>query len=107
MQVAALESSVASNTLVGDTRIKRCNDRYWTGPVLGGDGPLQSRQVHVGHADEAPAAERGLVPVAVAEAKSAHQYGIANVQLVMVTQELDIRQANRLIVADAKLENQP
>src|SRR5258707_1476279 len=107
VQVAAFEPSVAGDALVGDTRIKRRDALHRTGAVLGSDGPLQGRQVYVGHADEAPACERRLAPPAIAETKPAYHRRGAEVHLVLIAQELDIRQAHRLLAANPELEHEP
>src|SRR3712207_7757465 len=53
VEVTAFEPPVTGDAPVRDPAVERRNHLHLTRPVLGDDGPLLGRLVHVGHADEA------------------------------------------------------
>jgi hypothetical protein len=61
----------------------------------------------VGHAHEAPGAQRRLAAAAVAEAQLARDQGVADVELVPVGEQVDVVEPDRVLALDPELEREP
>ena len=107
VEVAPLELAVARDAAVRHAPVERRHDLDRTRPVLRGERPLDRGLVGVGHAREAPAAQRRLAPAAVAEAQLADDHRGPDVVFVAVFQELDVAEADRVLVVDLELQHEP
>ena len=87
--------------------VQRGDHLHAARPVLRDQRPLDARVVGVGHADEPAAVKRRLAAAAVAEPHMAHDGRVADVELVPVVEELDIREPDRVLPLDAELQHQP
>ncbi len=105
--MAALQLAVARDVAVDDAAVQRRDDLDRARPVLGCQRPLDRRLVGVRHAREAPAVQRRLAAAAVAKAQPPDDHRQADVVLVRVVEQLDVVEADRVLVLDLELQDEP
>ncbi len=87
--MAAVEVAIAGHPAVLHLAVERRAQVHAARPVLGRQHPLDRREVHVGHMDQAAAPQRARSPLAIAEPHRPLDDPVLEIELLAVVEDVD------------------
>jgi hypothetical protein len=106
-EMPARKAAIARDAIVHDRSVEGGAHRQPSRPVARGHHPFDRRQVRLGHADEPPVDEVGFAPLSVAKPDRALQQAFLQVQLLNVSEDVELAEVEPLIFLDPQAERQP
>ena len=107
LEVAVVQRAVALHAGVDDATVEAGTDLELASPVLGLERRLEGGQMHVAHVNEAALGQPCAAPVGVLPAHVPGENAAADVELVAVGEEINLRRVEPLPAGDAEAERQP
>ena len=106
IKMAAPQLVIPRNSTIQHTSVQDRQHLDWTRPILGNDLPFERAQMHPTHAHEPTAPQTGLPAGAIPKSQLTPDKRVSNVVAMPVGQELDIREADRILILDTELQGE-
>ena len=106
VKMAAPQLVIPRNSTIQHASVQDRHHFDSTRPILGNDLPFERAQMHPTHAHEPTAPQTGLAAGAIPKSQLTSDKRVSNVVGMPVGQELDRREADRILILDTELQGE-